>query len=228
MDNREIIDVFDNYRGLPIYTESPEVGAAYRAEYLSSVRALIEEWRGEGAKKRLAFMPPEEFGRDPERFRALYVNMLGRPLTELEKYRAISPVPPAKEIFVAEDGQARISRVTLEVMPGFTFYGILFRPLDLKAGEKRHLVISQHGGGGTPESCSDFYGKNNYNRMTRRHLERGSVVFAPQMLLWAKEWGTPADRGTLDAHMKQFGGSITALEVFCHMRTIDWLVSCPR
>ena len=44
--------------------------------------------------------------------------------------------------------------------------------------EPSRFVISQHGGGGTPELCSDFYGDTNYNHLTRRILSRGAVVSA--------------------------------------------------
>jgi hypothetical protein len=86
-------------------------------------------------------------------------------------------------------------------------------------------VIAQHGGLGTPELCSGFFGSDNYNDMTRRILRKGVAVFAPQMLLWAEEFGPNTERLTIDAELKQLGGSIAALEIYKLKRSIDYLHS---
>jgi dienelactone hydrolase len=49
-------------------------------------------------------------------------------------------------------------------------------------------------------------------------------VFAPQLLLWNTEsFGNGGyDRVETDKKLKQFGGSITGLEIYCIMRSVDY------
>jgi dienelactone hydrolase len=64
----------------------------------------------------------------------------------------------------------------------------------------------------------------NYNHMVKRVIRKGITVFAPQLLLWSADiYGNAGyDRAKTDQRLKQFGGSITALEVFCIMRSTDY------
>ena len=114
-------------------------------------------------------------------------------------------------------------RVQIQVFEGFKFYGLLFKKND---GKRRPLVIAQHGGLGTPELCSTlFEGETsyNYNDMTQRILEYDVNVFAPQMLLWSiEEYGIDYNRAYIDAVLKMLGGSITALEIYCLQRSLDY------
>lgn len=223
------------FKGKSLYSEPLEASREYRLEYLASVKRLISRWRSEAAEKRDEYIPPEKLAADRESYRRDYVRMLGRPLTD---YGPGMPVPKVKEEFVARDDQADIYRLTIEVMEDFNFYGLLLLPLGIAPGEKRPLVIAQHGGGGTPELCCDINGTNNYGHLARRHLERGAVVFAPQLLLWnagavaggggIPSYGDPHERQKRDLELKQLGGSITALEIFCHRRSIDYLVTRPE
>jgi dienelactone hydrolase len=96
------------------------------------------------------------------------------------------------------------------------------------------LVIAQHGGGSAPEICSEFLGQSNYNFFTKRALERGMAVFAPQLLLWKFNIDTGEqkpdiditfNRNAIDNKLKQVGLSITGLEVFCIRRSIDYINS---
>ena len=86
------------------------------------------------------------------------------------------------------------------------------------------LILCLHGGGGTPERVGGlFHFTSNYNDMVMRALKKGSVVFAPQLILWNKEtYGTQYDRNAINRRLVQQGGSITALEVFEMMRCIDY------
>ena len=147
------------------------------------------------------------------------------PLTD---YSEGLPLPSASKEFIAEDDMGRIYRVLLEVADDFIFYGILFLPKSFDENKKYPFIISQHGGAGTPELCSDFYFDTNYTHMTRRVLEKNAVVFAPQLLLWDKNnFGAAYDRNAADNSLKQLGSSITALEVFCIMRSTDYFTAQP-
>lgn len=211
------------------YREDVSVSQSYRAEYLKCVNDYLAGARAASAGERAKFMLPEALMSRREEYRAEYRAMLGKPLTEYETLKN-TPVKVLEDSFVACDGPTEIRRMRLDVLNGFTMYGLLFLPRDRDSVTKETpFLISQHGGAGTAESCSDFHGPNNYNHQTARALSHGAVVFAPQLLLWNVEWsgGEPYNRGALDNALKQVGSSITALEVFGIMRCLDYFVTQP-
>jgi len=218
------------YHGKQIYEEPFDTANQCRKDYATSINSFLEQHKLLSAKNREDFMPPFKLKDDLEGYRRKYIALLGYPLTEYKPF-----VPNVKREFVAKDDMCEIFRLQIEVFPDFWFYGILFIPNDIT--KPAPLVISQHGGGGTPELSSDMHGKNNYNHMTRRVLERKAVVFSPQLLLWnnnpgldtAPPYGVECSgRGLIDAELKCCGGSITALEITCIMHSIDYLVTLPE
>ena len=214
-----------------IYREDPSVGTPYRKEYRASVEKYLQGLRSAAEEKRRRFITPQSLARNREGYRKKYFEMLGAPLTEAEALRGtpvecLENTPVTVMASDGEGGNIAVSRVRLAVFGDFTMYGLLFLPERVGAGTP--FVISQHGGAGTPELCSDFYGDTNYNHQTRRVLDRGAVVFAPQLLLWSvPAYGEPYDRAAVDAELKQLGSSITALEVFGLMRCIDYFLTQP-
>ena len=214
------------FKDYKLYSEDFSVADGYRQAYSDSLYAYIAAKRADSAAMRDAFMPPEAYARDPESFRRRYIQMLGAPLTEY----AYSVVP-GKEEYVATDDLCRITRVTLEIFPGFHFYGMFMEPtseIRKDAVGRFPLVICQHGGGGTPELCSDMHGKNNYSHMTRRVLEYGAIVFAPQLYLWNTAlYNVPMDRGEVDRELRRYGSSIVGLEIYCIRKAIDYLLAGP-
>lgn len=212
-----------------IYTEIEkyESGAKYRSDYVESLDKLVKKMRDDARSKRLAHMSPEALAKNREDFRREYIEMLGYPLTE---YREGMEIPAFTKEFVAKDDMCSIYRMQIETLPDFKFYGMLFVPntVDENGKEKAPLVITQHGGGGTPELCSDIYGENNYNQLVRRCVDRGAVCFAPQILLWQDKFcPEKPDRASIDKNLKQLGGSITALEIYCIRRSLDLLCTFP-
>lgn len=210
---------------MEFYNESPEIGNPYRKDYVSSIENYIKALQDASAEIRENFMPTKDFLENIELYREKYKNMLGEPLAS---YKA-GVCPEAEEIDVGEDDLCTIKRVVVYALSGFKFYGMIFIPKKRK--EKAPLVIAQHGGGGTPELCSDINGKNNYSHMLRRVVQRGAVAFAPQLLLWncgkegetVRSYDVQYNRGDVDFKLKQLGGSIQALEIFCILRCIDYM-----
>lgn len=213
--------------------EPHDFGNRYRREYLNGLEKLIEKEKLASRDIREAFSA--DILSRPEEYRAKYKEMLGWPLT-LPKDDTL---PEVKQTFVGKDGEISVYRMQIDVL-GVPFYGILFVKED---GKKRPLVISQHGGLGTPELCSSMFteGSSNYNDMTVRVLEYDVNVFAPQLLLWRGEFDIlpedeekkaedtspdPVRRG-LDNELKQLGGSITAFEIYCIQRALDYLQAQP-
>jgi dienelactone hydrolase len=71
--------------------------------------------------------------------------------------------------------------VTLDLYPGVFAYGILLVPKNIPAGERRPVVVCQHGLEGKAQDVADPAVDNHYyHRFACRLAERGYVTFAPQ------------------------------------------------
>lgn len=203
------------------YREPYKTGNAYRQEYLDSVKRLLEKKKAESYLARTKL--DEELVKAPELYRQKFIDMLGWPLNA----KPCAGLPNAREVLITREDGIDVIRIQLEIMPDFWYYGILFRRTGNK---KRPLILSQHGGDGSPEVCSTLLenGSYNYNDMTQRILKYDVNVFAPQMLLWNREeYGIDYNRVELDNILKQCGGSITALEIYALTRALDYFELQP-
>ncbi len=197
-----------------MYQEREDYGNGYRIRYLQGLRALVKNRQSASAQNRETFL--KDISENREQYRSQYCNMLGWPLNQPPV-----PVRSVQETPVYQDEEMEITRLQLEVFEGLHFYGILFRH---QQQEPLPLVISQHGGWGTPEFCSSFFDSENYNDMSMRIFRKGVHVFAPQLSLWKKDrFGPENCRDELDQQLKQLGGSIAALEIYCIQRCMDYL-----
>lgn len=75
--------------------------------------------------------------------------------------------------------------VVLDVWPGGSAsgviaYGILLVPKDIQDGERRPVVVCQHGLEGRPQDVVEKTGNVAYHHYAAKLAERGFVVFAPQ------------------------------------------------
>ena len=214
------------------YSEEKSFSLPYREKYFSAVNGYLDRLGSEAAGKRREFVTPERLAADREGYRRKYYEMLGAPLTDYVKIkdtpvRCVEDDPVEGVFYDMDGGRYAMRRMMLDVYEGFEMYGILFTP-ESGVAAPSPFVIAQHGGAGTPELSSDFFGDTNYNHLTRRILSRGAVVFAPQLLLWNTEmFGCPYDRRMIDSELKKYGSSITALEVFGLMRCIDYFAAMP-
>ena len=202
--------------------EKPEDSLRFRQSYLDGIRKTIEARRAECDRLRAAYLSPESCAAHREDYRKDFLDLLGSPLREYEELKS-SPMAVKSEPR-GFYGEAEMTSLQFEVLPGLWFYGIYFE--HPKKDPSLPFVISQHGGAGTPEVGSNFFGPNNYTDMTERALNYGggANVFAPGLILWTKEFGPEYDRASLDIQLKQVGSSITALELFALRRTLDYFV----
>ena len=67
--------------------------------------------------------------------------------------------------------------VVLDVFPDVFAWGVLLLPKDLKPGEKRPVVVCEHGRGAVPKDVIEPNGT--YNQFAARLAERGFITFAP-------------------------------------------------
>ena len=116
--------------------------------------------------------------------------------------------------------------VTLDLgQPGLFVWGYLLLPKDLKPGERRPVIVAQHGGSGVPAAVinEDPATNNAYKAYAVRLAERGFVVFAPHF-----PWRT-SDRFFRVTERKANAMGMTHFAVMFeqHRRLLDWLTSQP-
>ncbi|MFO0950626.1 MAG: dienelactone hydrolase family protein [Isosphaeraceae bacterium] len=113
--------------------------------------------------------------------------------------------------------------VVLDVWDDLIAYGILLVPKGMKDGEKRPVVVCQHGLEGRPQDVADPKVNNPaYNQYAIRLAERGYVTFAPQNLYIGH------DRfRTLQRKANPLGKTLFSLIVPQHQQITDWLKTLP-
>lgn len=111
--------------------------------------------------------------------------------------------------------------VQLDVFPDVFAYGILLVPKDIKPGERRPVVVCQHGLEGRPTDVADPQHEHTaYHRYACRLAEQGYVVYAPQNPYIFK------DRfRTLQRKLNPLGKTLFSIIVPQHQQTVDWLAS---
>jgi len=208
-----------------MYKEDIGCGNEYRQNYREGIDRLIAKLANTSKKQRLELI--NNIQKNPDDCRKQLARMFGWPLN----CESNESIPEVNKIFVAKNGDVSIYRIQINVLE-IPFYGILFVKEDNK---RRPLVIVQHGGLGTPELCGNLLemGTDNYNDIIDRVLKYDVNVFAPQLLLWGQEFSfdeytangisySDAMRRGIDNQLKQFGSSITALEIYGIKRIIDY------
>ena len=112
--------------------------------------------------------------------------------------------------------------VVMDVYPDVFAYGVLLLPKDLKPGEKRPVVVCQHGLEGRPTDI--FLGDHPaYHDFAAKLCERGFITFSPQ---------NPyifTDRfRTLQRKAQPLGKSLFSLIVPQHQQIVNWLKTQPN
>ena len=101
-------------------------------------------------------------------------------------------------------------------------YGILCLPKDLKPGEKRPVVVCQHGLEGRPQDTIGEQGSQYYTAFAGKLAERGFITFAPQNLYIGK------DRfRTLQRKANPLGKTLFSIIVPQHQQICNWLKTLP-
>ena len=113
--------------------------------------------------------------------------------------------------------------VMLDVWEGVFAYGILLVPKDLGPGERRPLVVCQHGLSGRPQLLIEDPG-NPYHAFATRLAERGYIVYAPQ-----NPYIGPLgdDFRVLQRKANPLKLSLYSFILAQHERTLDWLGAQP-
>ena len=99
---------------------------------------------------------------------------------------SLPPHPRSRLIY--DQPRWRGYEVVLDVWPDVGAYGILLVPKDLQPGQKRPVVVTQHGRAGRPQDVCDPRNRDNaYHAFGAALADLGFVVFAPQNLYIGEE-----------------------------------------
>lgn len=113
--------------------------------------------------------------------------------------------------------------VVLDVWPDVFAYGILLLPKDLRQGERRPVVVCQHGLEGRPQDVADPRVDNpSYHRFACQLADQGFITFAPQNPY------VGGDRfRVLQRKANPLGKSLFSFIVRQHERILEWLGQLP-
>ena len=113
--------------------------------------------------------------------------------------------------------------VVLDVFPDVIAYGILLLPKDLKPGEKRPVVVCQHGLEGRPQHVIGKESYQYYKAFAAQLAEQGYITFAPQNLYIG------GDRfRTLQRKANPLKKTLFSVIVPQHQQITQWLKSLPN
>ena len=135
------------------------------------------------------------------------------------------PMNPRTRL-VERGAQVDTWEVVLDVWPDVTTWGLLLVPHSVTAGERRPVVVCQHGLEGTPFSLLDTDPASKdaqvYKAYPRRLAERGFVCYVPHNPYRGGEAFRQLQR---KAH--PLGLTLFSVVVGQHQRQLEWLGSLP-
>jgi dienelactone hydrolase len=162
-----------------------------------------DEWQASAGSLR-AFFAEEVIGRFPKG--SLPPNPRSRPIYDKPKWTG--------------------SEVVLDVYPDVFAWGYLLLPKDLKPGERRPVVVCQHGLEGLPaDTITDdpkSGGWGPYKAFAARLAERGFVVYAPH-----NPYRGHDNFRVLQRKANPLKKSLFSVIVAQHDVTLDWLAQLP-
>ena len=114
--------------------------------------------------------------------------------------------------------------VMLDVYPDVFAYGIVLLPKGMKPGEKRPVVVCQHGLEGRPTDTTNPTKKTPYyNSFAAQLADRGYIVYAPQNPYIGQTHFRQIQRKAQPLKAALFSFIIRQ-----HQRTLDWLETLPN
>jgi dienelactone hydrolase len=111
--------------------------------------------------------------------------------------------------------------VVLDVYPDLFAWGVLLVPKDLKPGEKRPVVVCQHGRSGLPKSVIEG-NTTAYNDAGAKLADQGFIVYAPYNLYRGEDryrW--------LNKKANTVKKTLFSFIISQHDQTLKWLASLP-
>ena len=127
--------------------------------------------------------------------------------------------PRTRQIY--DEPKFRGYEVVLDVWPGVFAYGILLVPKDIKPGERRPVVVCQHGLEGRPSETTDPQSDSHYyHRFAARLADEGFITYSPQNPYIGEDRFRIIQRKGHPLKLSLFSFILGQ-----HERTLDWLSS---
>lgn len=154
-----------------------------------------------------------------------------KPLRDWVHEELIGRLPPARRPpnprsrLVLETDEYLAYELVLDVVDEVIASGILLLPRNLAAGEKRPLVVCQHGLEGTPLDTVSRQGRPyaSYKAFSDELVKRGFLVYAPQ---------NPYRGGdrfrSIQRKSNPLKRSLFSYIIAQHEQTLDWLATLPQ
>ena len=135
--------------------------------------------------------------------------------------KLLDPNPRTRKVY--DEPEFTGYEVMLDVLPDVFAYGILLVPKDIKEGERRPVVVCQHGLEGRPQDVADPKDDHPaYHRYACKLAERGFVIYSPQ---------NPYIFGdrfrTLQRKANPLKKTLFSIIVPQHQQTTNWLATLP-
>jgi dienelactone hydrolase len=198
-----------------------DTDARHRAQFAEIDRHNQELLRASEAVRRefmknLDTSSPEKYGASAETYR----KFLAKEVIGQFPYKLLPPNARTRKVYDMPKWTGY--EVVLDVYPGLFAYGLLLVPKDIPPGEKRPVVVCQHGLEGRPQDVIGPASYEYYSAFAARLAERGFVTFAPQNLYIF------TDRfRTLQRKANPLKKTLFSLMVPQHQQITDWLKTQP-
>lgn len=132
----------------------------------------------------------------------------------------------ARSIKIYDEPDFSGYRLSVRLYDGVHAYGVLLVPKNLRPGEKRAVVFTQHGLAGKPEDALGVVPNSAadavYSRFGMNLAKRGYVVFAPMI-----STQTGAERDAVGRRAALVGQTAVGIELKKFGRVIDFLSTLP-
>ncbi len=134
---------------------------------------------------------------------------------------SVEPDPRTRQIY--ETDRWRGYEVVLGTWPEVFSYGVILVPRNLKPGERRPVVVAQHGRAGRPQDvCDPARDQGPYHAFGAKLADRGFVVYAPQNLYIGEEKYRALQRKANPLKLTFFAPMVRQ-----HQQVLEWLATLP-
>jgi cephalosporin-C deacetylase-like acetyl esterase len=136
----------------------------------------------------------------------------------------LEPLPPnPRTRKIDESDKWTRYEVVLDVFPDVIAYGLLTIPKGISDGQRRPVVVCQHGLEGRPQDTIGEAAHDYYKAFNTELAERGFVTFSPQNLYIFQ------DRfRTLQRKANPLKKTLFSIIVPQHQQIVDWLQTLPQ
>lgn len=160
----------------------------------------------------------------PERWRestAFYRDYVWKEVIGRLPAPTIFPNPRSR--FAYDEAKFSGYEIVLDVWPGVFAYGILLVPKNMQAGERRPVVVCQHGLEGRPQDVADpKIDSHFYHHFAATLADMGFITFAPQNPYIGEDRFRIIQRKGHPVKLSLFSFILGQ-----HQRTLEWLNTLP-